>query len=116
MLRAKFISPAGLFGSSIFPQSAPSKIISRALGLTPARSSRINNGTPVHSAFRDSEAPRSAQSCRREVWVVPLVTPAVAIYNWKSKLYNSDISREHAKAFGVLYGGLSSVGRAPQWH
>src|SRR6266403_171469 len=30
MLRAKFNSPRGLFGSSIFPQSAPSRMISRA--------------------------------------------------------------------------------------
>src|SRR5437879_12257088 len=51
MLRATFISAGGLFGSSGLPRSAPSKIISRAVDLTPARSSKIDNGTPVHSAL-----------------------------------------------------------------
>ena len=38
------------------------------------------------------------------------------IGNLQSKIRNSDICREHAKAFGIRLRGLSSVGRAPQWH
>src|SRR6202043_3151347 len=57
MLRANLNSPGGPFGSSRLPPSAPSRMTSPSSELTPARSSKIDNGTPVHSAFPTAPNP-----------------------------------------------------------